>query len=119
MKNTTIFVKSKFKPIMTGKKITVGTGKYKDGIFGKKELTKKGWHTTQTGVSDCEIDGEQLSKDIQQAIAKLNTNGYEVISITEITSGKYDWLEFPCVGHTGGYGISYTEGVIIIAKETS
>ncbi|SUH09227.1 membrane protein [Salmonella enterica subsp. enterica] len=53
----------------------------------KKEVVQEGW-------SDCQVDGERLNEDITRTVDKLNQDGFEVISITPVTSGnwgfKYD-----------------------------
>jgi hypothetical protein len=76
------------------------------------------------GRSDCQIDLVQL-EELNTAIKELNTDGYEVVSVTPITSGQYDshFSEgngFKKKGMKGsyGYGYSYTEGLIITAKRT-
>ena len=43
----------------------------------------------QVGWSDCVIDGERLQTDLQTAIEKLNSAGYDVLSITAIQSGRH------------------------------
>ena len=121
MNNITKFIQAKFKPL--GKEVTikVPTGEYTSGLLGgKKEVTRKEKKWEQTGWSDEEIDGWQLQEDIQVEIEKLNSDGYEVISITPITSANYNWEKGP-QGNIGGfgygYGYSYTEGMIIVAKK--
>jgi hypothetical protein len=126
--NKVVYVKAKFKPI--GKEVTVKvpTGETKKGLFGgEKEVTVKKQEWQQTGWSDCEIDGECLSYDINTAVEKLNREGYEVIAIQPITSGAYNykWAKYSSHLNTAdtcysyGYGYSYTEGVTIIAKKSS
>ena len=100
----------------------------KKGLFGgEKEVKRTEMQWVQTGWSDKEIDGKRLAKDIASAVSQLNIQGYDIVSITEVTSGKYSY-EYKCtlvnafeISRTGGwgygYGYSYTEGVIIIAKK--
>ncbi|EBR3468898.1 TPA: hypothetical protein G8N71_000671 [Salmonella enterica] len=80
----------------------------------KKEVVQEGW-------SDCQVDGERLNEDITRTVDKLNQDGFEVISITPVTSGnwgfKYDSGSINNGTGRGGYGYSYTEGVLILAKE--
>ena len=59
------------------------------------------------------VDGQRLSEDIQKAIDSLNKEGYEVICISEVTSGAGGSVGN---GILSGHGYSYTEGVNIIAK---
>jgi hypothetical protein len=37
------------------------------------------------------IDGERLARDISDAVGALNDEGYEVISVTSVTSGEYNF----------------------------
>lgn len=119
--NKVVYVSSYGKPI--GKNVTkkVSTGETKQDFFGdEQQITKKVTEWEQTGCSDCQIDGERLSKDIQLAIEQLNNDGYEVVTVTSITSGNYNY-KTTGTGHHGdsgyGYGYSYTEGVTIIGKK--
>jgi len=72
--------------------------------------------------SHCEIDDYRLATDLGKAIQKLNTEGFEVVSVSEVTSGRFHYrpddgtvVENP--GHEIGYGCSYTEGVLIVARK--
>ncbi|HEY0297716.1 MAG TPA: hypothetical protein VGB84_00710 [Arachidicoccus sp.] len=83
------------------------------------------------GWSDTEIDGESLSRDINKALAHYTSQNVKVISITPISSGRYNYQysnqgitsskrifsETEKVGGGGsygfGYGYSYTEGVLV------
>ncbi|GAL33121.1 hypothetical protein JCM19240_6553 [Vibrio maritimus] len=71
------------------------------------------------------MDSVRLAEDLQKAVATLNHDGFEVVSITPITSGDYDYkaiLEAGGRGENGyggygyGYGFSYTQGLIVTAK---
>ncbi|WP_217704558.1 hypothetical protein [Pseudoalteromonas sp. McH1-7] len=120
MRNITVFVPAKPKPIGKNKTVKVGTGQYKDGFFGQKEITTKEEKWEQTGWSDKEIDGYQLQEDLQVAINDLNNDGFEVVSVSPITSGNYNWEKGPqgnIGGYGYGYGYSYTEGMLIVAKK--
>ncbi|MCI6153186.1 MAG: hypothetical protein MR673_08695 [Fusobacterium perfoetens] len=131
-----VYVKAKFRPIGEYRISHEPTGRFEKGLFGKqKEIfeEKKVWVTT--GYSDCLIDGELLTDDINRAITKLNNEGYEIVSITPITSGSYRYQydagnitsskrilhETEAVrgtsGYGFGYGFSYTESVIILARK--
>ena len=124
--NKVIYVPSFFKPI--GKEVTkkVPTGEKKKGFFGgEKDVTTNVKEWQQTGYSDRWIDGERLANDIAEAVSTLNNEGYEVVSITPITSGEYnyEWAQqkggqnWGGSGYGYGYGYSYTEGVTIVAKK--
>ncbi|WP_386685701.1 hypothetical protein [Lonepinella sp. MS14437] len=131
-----VYVKAHFKPVGKYVEIKIPTGEKKKGLFGgEKDIltTEKCWE--QTGWSDCEIDGERFSKDIEEAVVGLNNDGYEIVSILPIVSGNYNYhyqaqgikserrLLSETEKVTGGasfgygYGYSFTEGATIIAKK--
>ena len=117
--NKVVYIPSFFKPITKKVKKNVATGEKKKGVFGgEKDVTKEITAFEQVGVSSVHIDGNRLSKDIDVATQKLNTDGYEVISIMPVTSGNYDfdWKVNINGGYGYGYGYSYTDSVIIIGK---
>ena len=65
-----------------------------------------------------EIDGERLTKEIGEAIEQLNIDGFEIVSLTPVTSGFRDFkYETGAFGYSYGYGYSYTEGIIIVARK--
>ncbi|MBV8272950.1 MAG: hypothetical protein JO067_11840 [Cupriavidus sp.] len=126
--NKIVYVEAFFKPV--GKEVTrkVPTGETTKGFLGfEKEVTKKVTEWQQTGYSNREIDGQRLSADIDVAVRQLNREGYEVVSVTPVISGAYDFkyeVKFGGVNHGGGgygygYGYSYTEGVTIIGKRVT
>lgn len=124
--NKVIYVPSFFKPIGKKVKKEVATGEKKKGFFGgEKDVTTKVEEWQQTGYSDRYIDGERLASDIAKAVSELNNDGFEVVSITPVTSGDYNyqWAHQKGGQHWGGsgygfgYGYSYTEGMTIVAKE--
>ncbi|ECS3195536.1 hypothetical protein BCP47_15765 [Salmonella enterica subsp. enterica serovar Kentucky] len=124
--NKTVYVPSYFQPIYKEVTVKVPTGNTKRFLgfidiekkIRKKEVVQEGW-------SDCQVDGERLNEDITRTVDKLNQDGFEVISITPVTSGnwgfKYDSGSINNGtgrgGYGYGYGYSYTEGVLILAKE--
>jgi hypothetical protein len=131
-----VYVKAYFRPV--GKEVTVEvpTGETKKGLFGgEKQVTRKETQWKKTGWSDCEIDGERLTEDLQKTIEGLNREGYSVISITSILSGAYKY-KYQAKGVTSsprllteteavkggasygyGYGYSYTESLIVHARK--
>jgi hypothetical protein len=111
MKNITVFVPAKFKPISKKKDVEVGTGIHKMG----EELTEIHNKWIQIGWSGREIDGFQLQKDVQKALYELNTDNFEVVSVSPVTSGSYKGNRDGYSGY--GCGYSYTEGMIIIARK--
>jgi len=60
-----------------------------------------------------QIDGERLRQDMQDAVAKLNNEGYEVVTVVPIESGHGEGDSY----NHYGYGYSYTEGVIIVTRK--
>ena len=131
-----VYVKAYFRPI--GKEVTVEvpTGETKKGLFGgEKHITRKEKQWKSTGWSDCEIDGERLSEDLQRTIDALNKEGYSIKSITSILSGAYNYryevediTSSPRIfrdteavkggaSYGYGYGYSYTESLIVHATK--
>ncbi len=125
--NKVVYVSAFFEPIGQNKTVKVATGEKKKGLFGgEKEVTRKESQWEQTGWSDCRIDGKRLADDLAKTIRDLNTEGYEVVSVTPITSGAYDWKYelksggFQNSGYGGygyGYGYSFTNSLIVTAKK--
>ncbi|MDP9154659.1 MAG: hypothetical protein M3O74_10455 [Pseudomonadota bacterium] len=135
--NKTVFVKARFKPIYKDVSVKVQTGESKTGLFGgQKDITRTEIQRQQVGWSDCEIDGPRLAEDVSAAVAQLNAEGFDVTNITEITSGNYRY-EYSSQGVTSskrilsetekvsgggsygwGYGYSFTEGVLILARKS-
>jgi hypothetical protein len=119
MLNKVVYVPSKFK--RTGKMVTkrVDSGERTKGFFGESIVYKHIEEWEDTGFSDCAVDGELLSKDIETSINELNKEGYEVLTITPVISGDhratYSTRERTSYGY--GYGYSYTSGMTIIAKK--
>ncbi|HFI1934029.1 TPA: hypothetical protein ACGPMY_004492 [Yersinia enterocolitica] len=124
--NKTVYVTSYFEPIYKEVTVKVPTGNTKrflglidiDEKIRQKKIVQDGW-------SDCQIDGKRLNDDINKAIQSLNDEGYEVVSITPITSGNWA-LKYEQNSHTNGngkgsygygYGYSYTEGVMLLASK--
>lgn len=126
--NKVVYLEAPFKPIFEERSVSVPTGETKKGLFGgEKEVTRTERRMVETGVSDSRIDGEALSRTISQVISELNTDGYEVISITPITSGSYAYEEISSSarftretesinGGGYGYGYSFTSGVLLLAR---
>jgi len=121
MNNKVVYVKANFKPVGKYESINVPTGQKKKTLLGgERAVTAKQQKWVQTGFSDREIDGELLSQEIQQAIVQLNSEGYEVVGISDVISGNYSWHASNSmhVSYGYGYGYSYTEGTIIIARKS-
>ena len=123
--NKVVFVEAFFKPIGKNETVKVPTGETKKGFFGgEKEIFQKEEQWVQTGWSDREIDGPRLANDVAATVSQLNEQGFEVISLTEVTSGNYSWkyktggTANSGWGYGYGYGYSYTEGIIVVAKKS-
>lgn len=119
--NKVVYIKARFKPVGKYEKVKIPTGEKKKNIMGSLvDVTREEKQWVQTGFSDCEIDGEVLAQETQEAIAKLNVEGYEVVAITDITSGNYSYRynETANFSYGYGYGYSFTEGVIITARKS-
>jgi hypothetical protein len=118
--NKVVFVQAYFAPIGKEQVVKVPTGEKKRGLLGgESDVTRNEKKWVQTGFSDREIDARRLTKDLQDAIEKLNKDGYEVISVTEVTSGNYNWEKNTSMYYSYGYGYgySYTEGLMVVARK--
>lgn len=133
--NKVVFVEAHFKPLYKEVAVKVPTGETKRGLFGgEKEVLRKETQVQQVGWSDSEIDGARLARDVAQAVEALNSDGFEVISMTAVASGSYRY-EYKIgqitssarvvrdteaisgnTGYSYGYGYSYTEGVLLVAR---
>jgi len=131
----TFFIPATGKPIIKNKTVKVPTGETKKGWFGgDKPVMRKEQQQEITGYSDCAIDGFVLVQDMHEVINPWLEQGYELFSITPITSGtyKYECKAGKVSGHimqgsgsisgegsTGySYGYSYTEGIMVVLKKS-
>lgn len=101
------------------------------GIFNKKEIevdepvyeSERQWVPTGK-QSDVQIDAEHFGQMIENACNDLHSEGYDIISITPIVRGNYQYKEQSgilkkgtgSIGHSFGFGYSVTDGVVIIGK---
>ncbi|WP_424973333.1 hypothetical protein [Dinoroseobacter sp. S76] len=85
-----------------------------------------GWFTPreaarQDGKIVGRIDVKALCKELARVISELEEDGYEVMQIIDVTSGKFDFRSNVPVAidppYAGGYGYSFTEGLIVVAKK--
>lgn len=114
MKTKVVFVASYFRPLYKKPgflKAVLGSSHPGTALKTPEGYEQKGW-------SDCQIDGERLADDLNKAISKLEGEGFEVVSVTNITSGSYnsDFSSQDKSSYGWGYGFSYSEGVLITAK---
>jgi hypothetical protein len=120
--NKVVCVPAFFAPVGKDKTVKVPTGEKTTGFFGgEKDVVRKEKQWIQTGFSDCVVDSERLTEDLNSAVENLNQNGYEVLCVSSITSGDYSWKTYAAgdssYGHGYGYGFSYTSSLIITAKK--
>ena len=125
--NKVVYVPAFFEPVGKNKTIKVPTGEKKKGLFsGEKDVTRKEIQWEQTGWSDCRVDDERLANDLKEIVVALNNEGYEIVSVTPVTSGSYDWKYQVKTGGSGnngyggygyGYGYSFTSSLIVTAKK--
>jgi hypothetical protein len=128
----TIFIPAYFKPILQNVSENIPTGETKRNWLGaEKPITKRIVSEKVVGWSDSEIDGERLSNDINSEVEKWSSKNVRIISISPITSGRYNY-QYSSQGISSsprllsdtekvsgggsygfGYGYSYTEGVLI------
>lgn len=120
--NKVVFVQAYFAPIGKNQVVKVPTGEKKKGLFGNEtDVTRDETRWVQTGFSDTLIDTVRLEKDMQQIVENLNKDGYEVVSVTSVNSGAYNY-EYKkeagaAWGYSYGYGYSYTDGLMIVARK--
>lgn len=78
--------------------------------------------------SDTHINIDDFARRITDACNDLHEKGYDVIKITEVIEGRYNYafqangsrVDNHCSGGGGygyGYGYSVTDGVVILAKK--
>ncbi len=63
-----------------------------------------------TRQSDAFIDGPELAVQCAAACNALDSEGYEVVTITEVSRGNYEHI------HQSGAGWSMTHGLLITAR---
>jgi len=124
MTNKTVYVKSDFDCALMPETSYVATGVMKSKFFGgeREEMTEITRMVESSELSDSRIDGTKLNKNLNKEIKQLNDDGYEVISITPISSGNYNYHQIQpeeknAVEYGFAYGYSYTEGMIILARK--
>jgi hypothetical protein len=111
--NKVVYIKAHFKS--KGKKVA------HEAHSGETTRQRK-----PTECLSCEIDDYRLATDLGKAIQQLNSEGYEVVSVSEVTSGRFHCRTaggtdpenpFPNGGQKVGNGCSYTEGILIVARK--
>lgn len=98
------------------------TGELKQGLFGIKEVKapKLRWVESSRQTPNI-VDGQRLAQEIEAVTNRLLSDGYAIMQITPITSGRYDY-KFVDEPHDSpatcaSWGYSVTEGVVVIASK--
>lgn len=129
--NKVTFVPAFFVPLYKDVKVKVSTGETKKGLLRReKEVKRTEVRREIDGWSDCDIDGERLANDLAKAVSELNREGYEVVSVTPITSGGYDFQHGATgvnsgamvgfqYGYSFGYGYSFTSSLIVTSRKVT
>lgn len=126
--NIVVFIKAYGSPITKDVIKKVPTGEVKKNWLGlKKEVKVKVTEQEEVGHSDCQVDAVRLSNDLARAVEEYNDKGFEVVSVTPIISGAYNFKVQEGTGYKKhafkatyafGYGFSFTEGLTVIFKKT-
>jgi hypothetical protein len=122
--NKVVYVPTLFTDRGNYETVKVPTGETEKGLFGReRDVMREEEQFVKTGVSDCDVNGKRLAEDVANAVALLNHEGYEVVAITPITTGRHhsEVLREFAHGIEGGlgYGYSFTKGVIITARRVA
>lgn len=106
----------------------VPTGETERGWFGiPKKVMAKVTENQEVGTSDSQVDAVRLSNDLAKAVEQMNADGYELVSVTPIISGDYNYHVQEGNGlkkhahkssYAFGYGFSFTEGLTVIFKKS-
>lgn len=78
-------------------------------IFVKSK--KEARRSTFDRLRSVKINGEKFAVELEKCLNDLEAEGYDVVSIMAVSSGSSS-----NVG-TGGWGFSYTDGVLVTAKK--
>ncbi|MQY43164.1 hypothetical protein GG681_10980 [Epibacterium sp. SM1969] len=84
-----------------------------------KPLKKKGLLGKITQYQTGRIDAKALCADLAKVMKGLEAEGYEIHQVVDVTSGKFekDTSNIDHRSYGWGYGYSFTEGLIVIAKK--
>jgi hypothetical protein len=76
------------------------------------------------------VNGHKLAKDTEKALNELESEGYDIISVTPVISGRYSWAKYDSRITTGffakptvspdtcaSWGYSMTDGIMVTAKK--
>ncbi|MDW8288553.1 MAG: hypothetical protein RMJ89_10820 [Flammeovirgaceae bacterium] len=76
-------------------------------VKAKKEARR----STFDRLRSVKIIGDKTAEEVTEALNQLHEEGYEIISVAPVSSGSSS-----NVG-TGGWGFSYTDGILITGRK--
>ena len=117
----TIWIKAHFQKFGYWAEKDEPTGEVKRNLLGGEKLVyakKKMWIET-TDYRDDLIDGERLSRETEIALNELDSEGFDVLSITPAISGHCGIDVDKSGTYPTSWGYSHTEGIMIVAKKRS
>jgi len=111
--NKVVFLKAYFLPVGKNEVVKIPTREKEKRVSRRRVRCHEGGKEMGTdGFSDSIIDTGRLTKDLQETVEKLNKEGYEIVSLTQVISGQYAY-DF----RSYGYGYSYTDGLMVVARK--
>lgn len=123
----TVWIDAQFQKKGRWEEYEEATGETKKGFFGgEKAVTIKNKRWVELDeYSENRIDGARLSEDTNKILNQLQSEGFEVLSITPVISGEYSWTGYSkSAGASAGaastcasWGYSFTEGVMVTARK--
>ena len=78
-----------------------------------------GWFGKENTGLAVLVDIEAYEQGVQHACATIAADGYEILSITPLTSGVGSWRmnHNNVAGASAGWGFSFTQGLLITARK--
>lgn len=120
----TIWVKAYFQRKGRWEEYEEATGEMKRGFLGgvKPVMSVKRRWVEIDEYSDTQIDGARLSRDTQSVLDQLESQEFDVMAITPVTSGHYGWTDYSSAMNGGAptcasWGFGATSGVMLTAKK--
>lgn len=74
-----------------------------------------GWFKRQ--VTESMVDVDAYARELNDLCYELAGRGYEIVSLTPLTSGYGGYLLSPKHQGGAGWGVSWTEGVLVLARK--
>ena len=125
----TVSIRANMAPVMKevtkNRQIGTKTIKKTKGVFKKEEYEEEQpifenyKEMVPTGeYSDTSINIEEFSEMIMKVCNDLHSEGYDVINMSDIIDGRYQWDTIHILSEFTGYGFGYsvTDGMIVTAK---